>query len=374
VIRIHAVLGGKNPHPQTFLVGGMATPLDPDSPQAINPERIGFLRQRIATMTSFISQVYLPDVLLLATAYPEWSKIGGGTRNFMTYGGYGTGPVSDTASYVFPRGIIRDRDTTRVDPLNLDLITEQVARSWYTYSGGDTAALHPFDGETRDGYSGPKPPYEWLETDQKYSWLKAPRYDGEVMEVGPLARLLVAYSAGVSEVKTAVDDALRTLGVGFDALYSTMGRIIARALESRIIAERLETWLDALERTMNSGDLRIADTEMWDRSRWPKSARGFGPHAAPRGSLGHWVEIADGKIEHYQAIMPTTWNASPRDAAGQPGPYEQALVGTPVADPARPLELLRVVHSFDPCLACAVHVLDAERPQARSLVTVEPSH
>jgi hydrogenase large subunit len=371
VIRIHAVLGGKNPHPQTFLVGGMATPLDPNSPQAINPERIDFLHQLIATMRTFIKQVYIPDVLLIASAYPEWTKIGGGTRNFLTFGGYGKGNVSDTASYLFPRGIVRDRDLTAVVPMDQEKITEEVARSWYNYSGGDKAALHPSQGETEANYTGPKAPYEWLETNQKYSWLKAPRYDGEVMEVGPLARLLVAYAAAVPEVKTILTSTLEKLGVGPEALYSTLGRVAARALESEIVVERLEGWLDALDRNMNSGDLRIADTAKWDRSSWPAHGQGFGPHEVPRGALGHWVEVSDGVVKHYQAVVPTTWNASPRNAQGQPGPYEQALVGTPVAEPTRPLELLRTVHSFDPCLACAVHVLDTERGGERTRVTVE---
>src|ERR1035438_1441654 len=193
------------------------------------------------------------------------------------------------------------------------------------------------------------------------------------MEVGPLARALVAYAAGVVEVKEAVDGVLKKLGAGPAALYSTLGRVAARALESQIVVGRLEGWLDQLERNINSGDLRIADTAKWDPSSWPSSARGFGPHEVPRGSLGHWVEISNGTISRYQAVVPTTWNASPRDAQGQPGPYEQALVGTPVADPSRPLELLRTVHSFDPCLACAVHVLDAERGRQRTMLSVEPA-
>jgi hydrogenase large subunit len=371
VIRIHAVLGGKNPHPQTFLVGGMATPLDPNSPQAINTERISFLRERVATMRTFIEQVYLPDVRLVASAYPEWMKIGGGTRNFLTYGGYGRGSIADTGSFLFRRGIVRDLDLTSVHPLDQEMITEQVARSWYRYSNGDGAARHPYDGETEADYTGPKPPYEWLHTDGKYSWLKAPRYDGAVMEVGPLARMLVSYAAGVPEVRRRVGATLKALGAGPEALYSTLGRIAARALESEIVVTRLEGWLDDLDRNINAGDLRIADTAKWDRSSWPKQARGFGPHEVPRGALGHWVEISDGVIKNYQAVVPTTWNASPRDTKGQPGPYEQALVGTPVADPKRPVELLRTVHSFDPCLACAVHVLGTERGARRRLVTVE---
>ena len=373
VIRIHAVLGGKNPHPQTFVVGGMATPLDLNSPQAINAERITFLRERLATMRTFVQQVYIPDVLLVASAYPEWTSIGGGTKNFLTYGGYGNGPIGDTASYLFPRGIIHDLDLTTVRPLDQAKITEQVARSWYSYDQGDRAALHPYNGETNAKYTGPQPPYEWLYSDRKYSWLKAPRYDGQVMEVGPLARALVAYAAGVPAVKQSVDATLKKLGAKPAALYSTLGRVAARALESEIVMSRLEGWLDQLERNMNSGDTRIADTAKWAHSSWPTTARGFGPHEVPRGALGHWVEIQNGLISRYQAVVPTTWNASPRDAEGQPGPYEQALVGTPVADQSRPLELLRTVHSFDPCLACAVHVLDAEHAGQRTTVSVEPA-
>jgi len=361
VIRIHSVLGGKNPHPQTFVVGGMATPIDLSSPQAINPERINFLQERIKTMQTFVQQVYIPDVLLVAKAYPEWTKIGGGTKNFLTYGGYGSGSVSDTASYIYPRGIVRDLDLTTVVPMDQEQIAEQVAHSWYTYSEGNTAALHPYNGETNPNYTGPAPPYQFLYTDRKYSWLKAPRYDGQVMEVGPLARMLVAYAAGVPAVKQAVDSTLKTLGAGPAALYSTLGRVAARALDAQIVVNQLPGWLNELEANANAGDLRIADTSKWAKSNWPSSSRGFGPHEVPRGSLGHWVEISGGTISRYQAVVPTTWNASPRDAQGQPGPYEQALVGTPVAVPAQPLELLRTVHSFDPCLACAVHVLDAER-------------
>ena len=191
------------------------------------------------------------------------------------------------------------------------------------------------------------------------------------MEVGPLARALVAYAAGVAEVKEAVNAALKKLGRAA-ALYSTLGRVAARALESQIVVGRLEGWLDELERNMNSGDLRIADTAKWDHSSWPSSARGFGPHEVPRGALGHWVEISNGTISRYQAVVPTTWNASPRDAQGQPGPLRAGARRHPGRGPSRPLELLRTVHSFDPCLACAVHVLDAEHSGQRTTVCVEP--
>jgi Ni,Fe-hydrogenase I large subunit len=369
VIRIHAVLGGKNPHPQTYVVGGMATPLDLNSPQAINGERIEFMRGLIRSMRDFVERVYLPDVVAVASAYPEWTKLGGGARNFLSYGGPPLGSIDQFERYLFPRGIVRDRDLSTVHALDSDRIAEHVARSWFEYSDGDGEALHPYDGETNPSYTGPKPPYQWLETERKYSWLKAPRYDGEVMEVGPLARALIAYAAGKDYVRRPVDDLLGRLRAGPDALFSTLGRVAARALESQIVASRLEGWLDELRDNMHAGDLRIADEAVWDRGTWPEKARGWGWAEVPRGSLAHWVEISDGTIANYQAVVPTTWNSGPRDAEGQPGPYELALVGTPVVDPKRPLEILRTVHSFDPCMACAVHVLDPRAPEGA--VTVE---
>ncbi len=365
VIRVHAVLGGKNPHPQTYLVGGMATPLDLNSPQAINVERIGFMRARLRTMREFVEQVYLPDVLAIAGAYRDWFAIGGNTRDFLAYGGMPEGSLAEPARYLFPRGIVLDRDLGTVHPFDETKVTEQVAHSWYRYADGDRAALNPFEGETEPNYTGPKPPYEWLETDGKYSWLKSPRYDGRAMEVGPLARTLIAYASGDAAVRRKVDATLKQLSVGPEALFSTLGRVAARAIETQILVERLDGWLDRLEANMHAGDLRNADTVRWDPAGWPKEAQGWGWHEPPRGALAHWVVIRDRKIANYQAVVPTTWNSGPRDADGRPGPYEQALVGVPVADPERPLELLRTVHSFDPCMACAVHVLDA-RHSART--------
>ena len=209
-------------------------------------------------------------------------------------------------------------------------------------------------------WTGPTPPFEELNTDAKYSWLKSPRYDGQVMEVGPLARMLVAYGSGVPKVKDLVDSTLQALNAPATALFSTLGRVAARALEAAYLLDWMDTWLADLNKNMNSGDLRTADTSRWDPSTWPSEAQGWGPHAAPRGALGHWVKIKDQKIENYQAVVPSTWNAGPRDEKGQTGPYEASLVGTPVGVPDQPLEILRTIHSFDPCLACAVHVVDAK--------------
>ncbi|MGA7852258.1 MAG: nickel-dependent hydrogenase large subunit [Candidatus Acidiferrales bacterium] len=359
-IRIHAVLGGKNPHLQTFLVGGMATAMDPNEPGAtVNPERMDFLLQVAKTAIAFVNQVYIPDVLAVASFYPEWFKLGAGVGNYMCYGGYPQGSIKDSADFFLPRGIVLDRDLSTVHPVDPANITEYVTHSWYTYSGGDQVAKHPYAGETNPKYSGPKPPYEFLEVNEKYSWLKAPRYQDQVMEVGPLARLLVAYASGQPDVKALVDATLAKLKAPPAALFSTLGRVAARALETQLLASRLVGWIEQLGDNLASGNVRIHNGEKWNPNSWPKTAQGFGFFEAPRGSLGHWVEIEEQGIKNYQAVVPSTWNAGPRDARGQRGPYESALLKTPVADPERPLEILRTVHSFDPCLACAVHVVDA---------------
>jgi len=360
VIRIHAVLGGKNPHPQTYLVGGMASAVDPNSPNVINLERIAFMQERIHTMRTFVEQVYVPDVKAVASFYPEWWSLGAGHKNYLSYGGLQGGNRTEVAKFGFNRGIIVGGDLSKVLPVDQTKITEAIAHSYSDYAGGDAAALHPWAGETKHHYSGPTPPYDALNTDAKYSWLKSPRYDGMPMEVGPLARMLVAYGAGNKRVQDLVNGALTELKLQPAALFSTLGRVAARALETVYLLDMMDGWLNELAKNMDSGDVRIHEGSKWDPSTWPKEeVEGWGFHEAPRGALGHWVKIKDKKISNYQAVVPSTWNAGPRDASGQSGPYEASLEGTPVADPEKPLELLRTIHSFDPCLACAVHVVDA---------------
>jgi hydrogenase large subunit len=358
-IRIHALLGGKNPNLQSYLVGGMTTTIDPNVPEAvINAERIDLLRELVESVETFITQVYVADVLAVAPFYPEWFQLGEGTHNFMAYGGYPEVSINDANTLFLPRGIVLDRDLSTVHPFSPDEVTEYVTHSWYKYPGGDNVALHPYDGVTVPNYTGPKPPYEHLETDQKYSWLKAPRYQGRPMEVGPLARMVVAYAAGQKEVVETVNFVLSALKAPASYLFSTLGRTAARAIESKIMAARLKRWVEELADNMGRGNLSIVNTGMWDPDSWPKSARGFGYHEAPRGALGHWVEIENKLVKNYQCVVPSTWNASPRDANGNPGPYESALLDTPVPLPDQPVEILRTIHSFDPCLACAVHVVD----------------
>jgi Ni,Fe-hydrogenase I large subunit len=361
VIKIHAILGSKNPHPQTYLVGGMAIPLDPNSAAALNADKLALQHQLLVTAKEFVDHVYLPDVLAIAPFYKDWAALGAGVGNYLAYGDYPIDTSGDPARLWLPRGVILDRDLSTVHPMDHTQITEWVTRSWYEYDDGDGTARHPWDGETNPKYTGPRPPYEFLETDKKYTWLKAPRYNGLPMEVGPLSRMLVAYALGHKAVKPAVDGALKALGVGPAALFSTLGRIAARAVETQVMAAELLAWHAELVANIKRGDLKIHAGERWDPATWPKEAQGWGFHEAPRGALGHWLRIKDGAIVNYQCVVPSTWNASPRDGKDQRGPYEASLLGTPVADTNRPVEILRTVHSFDPCMACAVHVTGPAR-------------
>lgn len=351
VIRVHAILGGKNPHPQTYLVGGMAAPVDPNRSSAINRSTLATLRQLAKTAHDFVAQVYVPDISLIARAYPEWKGLGAGPGNLLAYGDF---PLNAAGDFWLPGGVVRSRNLGRALPFESAKVTEEVAHSWYA----DAAPVHPQQGATLPNYTGPQPPYTLLPAEGKYSWLKAPRYDGEVMEVGPLARMGVAYAANHARTRELLDAAIASLGWTTADLFSTLGRILARSIETLLFAEQLPAWIDVLEANMNAGRLDVFNGARWDPATWPAEAYGFGVTEAPRGALGHWVHIQNGKIANYQMVVPTTWNGSPRDGRQQPGAWEQALVGIPVADPEQPLEILRAVHSFDPCMACAVHVLD----------------
>jgi Ni,Fe-hydrogenase I large subunit len=359
-IKIHAILGGKNPHLQSFLVGGMATPIDPDRQASLNADTIAKLRSYIAKGQEFVSQVYIPDVLAVASFYKDWAGHGKGVGNYLCFGEFPE-DESSNPKYFIPRGIILNRNLAKIEPFDPAKVSEFVTHSWYEYAGGDDKGLNPHQGETKPKFTGPKPPYERLQLDGKYSWLKSPRYDGKPMEVGPLSRMLVSYGSGHEQVKTLIDAVLGKLGVGPGALFSTLGRIAARAIETRVYVDKIGDYVDELAQNMARRELRIHDNSKWEPNTWPADCTGVGFHEAPRGSLSHWVHIKDGRIENYQCVVPSTWNAGPRDAAGNRGPYESALLETPVANPEQPLEILRTVHSFDPCMACGVHVVDAQR-------------
>ncbi|HXI33787.1 MAG TPA: nickel-dependent hydrogenase large subunit [Gemmatimonadales bacterium] len=359
VIRLHTIFGGKNPHPN-FLVGGMASAINLDGRATINAEKLSDIHDLIARAQRFVEQVYWPDLLAIAGFYKEWAGIGGGTGNYLAVGEFPDGDVRDLDSLYFPRGIILGKDLTKVWPYDHKKVAEYINSSWYEYSKGDDAGLHPWEGETKAKYTGPKTPWTYLQGEKKYTWMKAPRYDGRAMEVGPLARMLVAFGSGHADVRGMVKQVLDGLNVGPAALFSTLGRTAARGMETVLLARRLSHWYDALVERIKSGDTRTFNGDHWEPSKWPAQAQGYGYLDAPRGALGHWVQIADQKISRYQCVVPSTWNCSPRDAQGVPGPYEAALMDHhPLVKPDQPLEILRTIHSFDPCMSCGVHVLDA---------------
>ncbi len=359
-IKFHAFLGGKNPHLQTYLVGGVAIPVDKNSTAAINPSRITQLRNLTTQALDFVQRVYLPDLKLVASFYKNWASLGQGPGNYLSFGDFPLDNSGAPSAYWLPQGTVINKNIgVPPAPLDANQIKEHVTHSWYSYAGGDNVSLHPYQGETAPNYTGPQPPFDHLNVDGKYSWLKSPRYNNLSMEVGPLARMLVAYAAGHTRVRELVDQTLATLGVGPAALFSTLGRVAARGIETLAIAEQMGPWITALETNMNAGNLAVHNGVKWDPATWPAQAMGWGGTEAPRGALGHWVKISNGKLQHYQMVVATNWNGSPRDANGVRGPFEEALVGTPIADPQRPVEILRTIHSFDPCLACSVHLIDA---------------
>ncbi len=359
VIRLHTIFGGKNPHPN-FLVGGMASAINLEGTATINSAKLSEIKDMITRAQRFVEQVYWPDLVAIAGFYKDWASIGGGTGNYLAVGEFPETDIRDVNSLYLPRGIVMNKDLSKVLPYDQNGVTESVYAAWYDYADGPKAALHPYKGETKPHYTGPQPPWQFLQDETKYTWMKAPRYNGHPMEVGPLARMLVAYASGHKDVKAIVGDTLKALNVGPAALFSTLGRTAARGMETVLLARRMSVWFDQLVARIKGGDVTTFAGKNWDPSTWPQTARGYGALDAPRGALGHWVEITDGKIARYQCVVPTTWNASPRDDKGVVGPYEAALTDNhPLLKPDQPIEILRTVHSFDPCNACGVHVLDA---------------
>jgi hydrogenase large subunit len=369
LIKIHTIFGGKNPHPN-YLVGGMASAISMNGDNAINMERLSMVKGLISDAINIVENLYIPDLLAVASFYPEWTKIGGGLGNYMCYGDVPQNGIGDIAKFRIPRGAILNKnlgEVLPVDPADPGQVQEEISHSWYKYPGGKDS-LHPWDGVTEANYTGPKPPYKELDENKAYSWLKAPRWKGQAMEVGPLARMLMGFASGRTDYKEVVMAALGKLKVGPEALFSTLGRTAARGLESQMAVHWLMDEYDRLIANLKAGDSTTADTRFWNPSTWKPESKGYGFTEAPRGALGHWVHIKDGKIANYQIVVPSTWNASPRDAKGQRGAYEAALIGTPMADPKRPVEILRTIHSFDPCLACASHVFG---PDGEKLVEVK---
>ncbi|MGE4551682.1 MAG: nickel-dependent hydrogenase large subunit [Desulfovibrionaceae bacterium] len=339
--RAMAVFGAKNPHTQFTVVGGVTCY------ESLTKQRIDEYRGLFNETADFIKNVYIPDLLAVASFYKDWAGIGG-TTNFLTCGEFPDDEY-DLNSRWMPQGVIYNRDITKVEDFDPKVIEEHVKFSWYEYG----APKHPYDGET-------KPKYTKLGDKEHYSWMKAPRYNGKSTEVGPLAQCLVSFVRGHKPTVDAVTMVLKKLGVGPEALFSTLGRTAARGIETLLIANKALEWLDALEANVAAGD-----TAIYKEWQWPGETEGVGFVNAPRGMLSHWVKIKDNKIDNIQLVVPSTWNIGPRDDAGVMGPLEEALMGTPIFDPMRPVEILRTVHSYDPCIACGVHVIDAKTGQTR---------
>ena len=377
VVKLHAIFGGKNPHPN-FVVGGVPSAISVHTrgggqdATALNMVGLQTVQNVIRQMRDFVDQVYLPDTLAIAGFYKDWAGRGEGLGNFLSFGDLPSENFWNPDSYLIPRGVILNRDLSKIHPIDLDAdneIQEFVSHSWYKYSQGDKQGLHPFKGETELSYTGPKPPYAHLDVEQKYSWMKSPRWQGKSMEVGPLARVLMLYASGNAQAKELVGLTLKTLDVPVEALFSTLGRTAARTLESKILADAMQGWFDRLMANIKAGDVRTFNEQYWEPATWPKHMQGVGLMEAPRGGLSHWIVVDDARISNYQAVVPSTWNAGPRDAQGQPGAYEAALQDNHVMhDPKQPIEILRTIHSFDPCIACAVHVTD---PAGEELVQVK---
>jgi hydrogenase large subunit len=379
IVKIHTIFGGRNPHPN-WLVGGMPCSINVNDTGAVGAINMAWLNQVsdiINKSITFIDQVYIPDLKAIASFYKDWN-FGGGLsgKNVMSYGEFPAIANDHTnASWMMPNGAILNGDLSTVydvDPRDPEQIQEFVSHSWYNYSDPDRG-LHPWDGETEPNFElgpnakGTKTNIESIDEGGKYSWLKAPRWRGNAMEVGPLARFLVAYARGQEDIKEQVDGLLAALELPVTALFSTLGRTAARGLECSWSAHKMREVFDDMMANLKTGDFATANMQKWEPETWPADTKGVGYGEAPRGSLGHWVHIQDTKLANYQAIVPTTWNASPRDPDGNIGAYEAALLGTPMADPAQPLEILRTIHSFDPCLACASHVISPDGQELASI-------
>jgi hydrogenase large subunit len=356
VNKVVALLGSKTPNIQNLAVGGVANAINLDSSSTLNMASLFRIKELLDGVVQFIQQVYLPDVCAVGAMYADWLPYGAGVTNYLASPDL---PLDNTyTSFDLPGGTIFGGDLSTVkafktfdDPYFTEGVTENTSHAWYEGNG----SLHPWKGETVPNYTD-------FDKDGKYSWVKAPRFQGKPMQVGPLAQVLVGYALGHELTRkwagVALDTTSTLAGTKLSpaVLHSTLGRHLARAIRTAMIADVAQKHWQLLVENIAKGD-----TDIFNPPNFPKGeVQGVGVHEAPRGLLSHWSVIRDGKIANYQAVVPTTWNASPRDEKQQPGPYEASLLNNPIADPERPLEVLRTVHSFDPCLACAIHTLDPE--------------
>ena len=399
-VKVHTIFGGKNPHPN-YLVGGVPCAINLDKDGAagapVNMERLNFIEARIKEMIEFNNNVYIPDVLAIGTMYKNAGWLYGGglaATNVMDYGTYEK-VMGNASTQKLPGGAILNGDWDKILPVDVrdpEQVQEFVTHSWYKY-GDETKGLHGWDGVTEPNYvlgdktKGTRTNIEEIDESAKYSWVKSPRWRGHAMEVGPLSRYILGYAhaqqgnPNCQRVKEQIDSSAQIINHAFpkalglpETQYSvkqlmptTIGRTLARALESQYCAEMMYDDFKELIANIKAGDTATANVEKWDPATWPKEAKGVGQVAAPRGALGHWIKIKDGRIENYQCVVPSTWNASPRDHKGQIGAFEASLMNTPMANPDQPVEILRTLHSFDPCMACSTHVMS---PDGQELTSV----
>ena len=367
--KIVSILGSKTPHIQNLAVGGVANPINPESQSTLTLERLYAVKAEIDKLGEFINQALIPDVGAVGALYADWTQYGKGITNYLSVPDM---PLDTKGTqFELPGGYIDNGDlagyrpiTSHQDEYFRDGVKEGVKHAWYKYQGGDQAR-HPWDGQTNPNYTD-------FQDDGKYSWVKSPTFYDKRAQVGPLANVLAMYVAGHEPTKRHTERLLTIASqvagsqIPMDALHSTIGRTAARAVRAAVLYEALQNQWQLLMDNIAKGDF-----DTYNRPIFPKGeVRGFGFHEAPRGTLSHWAVIEDGKIKNYQAVVPTTWNAGPRDDDDQIGPYEASLIDNPVADPEAPLEVLRTVHSFDPCLACAIHMVDEQR---RPIVRVKAS-
>jgi hydrogenase large subunit len=410
MVKVHSVFGGRNPHPN-FVIGGIPVAVSTDASgnfapgnTSLDQDGLDLIAEIIGLMDEFVTQVHLPDLLAVARFYPKWFTRGEGLGNFLCFGDF---PQDDTPSWgnkpqklaipsgalIWPRAngkrlsIKNFRLADQVHPVDMsnpDEIQEFVHSSWFKYSGGDKSqGLHPYLGETTPDYTGPTKPYEphpdgcgtylYNGNDTPYSWLKTPRWKQHAVEVGPLARISMLYATGDANTVGLVNQSLAQIDQPLSALYSTMGRLLAEGLDTKVSGDLVKKWFGQLVNNIKTGEFATHNPELFDPAKWPSEAEGVGWTEAPRGALGHWIKIKDGKIANYQTVVPTTWNAGPRDPLGQSSAYEAALQDGQhkLAVPSQPLEILRTIHSFNPCMACAVHVIDPRQRESLSIKVEE---
>ena len=403
----HVIFGGKNPHPH-YVVGGMPCSISMDDGNApVNTARLDIVDRAINLGRTLVNNYYLPDLLAIGAAYVKAGRVDGGgmaKKCVLAYGAYPIEPFSGTTNGDFFKnllvrcnGIVENfgqgvanakfTEINGEDMQDSSVFTESVEHSWYEYSGSDSDELNPWDGQTKPKYTGPKvgTATEWQELNEsgKYSWLKTPKWHGKLAEVGPLARYIVIYTKAqkglLGEPTWAekmmldqIDAVSKVLNLAPDVWLPTMvGRTAARGLDCQLNAEINKFFFDKLIANIKSGDTKVANSEKWDPSTWPKTAKGVGLYEAPRGGLSHWIVIKDGKTDNYQCVVPTTWNACPRDDKAGHGAYEMAMMETQVKDPSKPLEIVKVIRSFDPCMACATHMFNTEGEKI-SVITTDP--